>query len=245
MCIRDSGISCTIGPNGSVNGSVTQSGDGSLVIRGAVNGSVTEDGVGDVVLARGARVGGDVSENGIGNVSVRGGASIDGAIEESGDGSVNVTVDVPGIVKGNIYENGNGGVTVNATSGNFEGSVSETGPGNVAVDVYKRQVLTSALDFRWIAPVASSVMPPWAVSLMSLGLSSAMPSLPSRMRLPCWSWTSTLWSLSFRTTWLAEGVVMVIVFWSSSSSILCLQRVTSALVLFPAASAKGGGRLEL
>ena len=129
------GITCTIGPSGSVNGSVTQTGDGGLVIRGVVNGSVSEAGPGDVVLARGARIAGDVSEADGGNIAVRGGASMDGAVEESGDGSVNVTVDVPGLVKGNIYENGNGGVTVNALAGSFEGAVSEPGRGNVAVSV--------------------------------------------------------------------------------------------------------------
>lgn len=129
------GYTCTIGTSGSVNGSLTQTGEGGLVIRGSINGSVSESGPGDVVLARGARVGGDVSEADGGNVSVRGGASLDGAVEESGDGSVNVTVDIPGLVKGNVYENGNGGVTINALAGSFEGSVSETGPGNVAVIV--------------------------------------------------------------------------------------------------------------
>lgn len=129
------GVSCTIGPYGSVNGSVLQSGEGGLVIRGAVNGAVTEDGPGDVILGRGARVGGDVSEADGGNLALRGGASVDGALEESGDGSVNVTVDVPGLVKGNIYENGNGGVTVFAQVGSFEGSVTETGLGNVSITV--------------------------------------------------------------------------------------------------------------
>ena len=104
------GITCTIGPSGSVNGSLTQTGDGGLVIRGAVNGTVSETGMGDVLLARGARIAGDVSEADGGNIAVRGGASVDGGIEEAGDGSVNVTVDAPGLVKGNVYENGNGGV---------------------------------------------------------------------------------------------------------------------------------------
>jgi hypothetical protein len=129
------GYTCTIGSMGSVNGGVTQTGDGGLVIRGRVNGGVSEDGPGDVLIARGAIVGGDVSEAGVGNMSVRGGASINGVIEESDDGSVNVTVDMPGLVKGDVYENGNGGVTINTLAGNFEGSVNETGPGNVNVTV--------------------------------------------------------------------------------------------------------------
>lgn len=127
------GISCTIGPMGSVNGNVIQQGEGSLTIRGTVNGGVSESGPGDVIVARGARIGGDVSEADGGNVGIRGGSSVDGAIEESGDGSVNVTVDVPGLFKGNVYENGNGGVTIHALTGSFEGSVAETGPGNVNV----------------------------------------------------------------------------------------------------------------
>jgi hypothetical protein len=129
------GYTCTIGPMGSVNGGLSQTGEGGLVIRGRINGAVSEAGPGDVVLARGAIVGGDVSEADIGNVSLRGGTSIDGVVEESGDGSVNVTVDVPGLVKGDVYENGNGGVTINALAGNFEGSVNEAGPGNVNVIV--------------------------------------------------------------------------------------------------------------
>jgi hypothetical protein len=129
------GVTCTIGPQASINGNVTQTGDGGLVIRGLVNGGVSESGPGDVVITRGARVAGDVAEADGGNVSLRGGATIDGAIEESGDGSVNVTVDLPGLVKGNINENGAGGVTVNAIAGSFEGSVTETGPGNVVIQV--------------------------------------------------------------------------------------------------------------
>jgi hypothetical protein len=129
------GITCTIGPSASINGGVSQTGDGGLIIRGQVNGGVSEDGAGDVVIARGARVGGDVSEADIGNVSIRGGAALEGAIEESGDGSVNATVDVPGLVKGNIYENGNGGVTVNAFAGSYEGSISEAGAGSVVIKV--------------------------------------------------------------------------------------------------------------
>jgi hypothetical protein len=129
------GYACTIGASGSVNGNVLQSGLGSLVIRGKVNGGISEDGPGDVIVAAGANVGGDVSEADVGNVSIRGGGSIAGVIDESGDGSVSATVDLPGLVKGDIYENGNGGVTINATSGSYEGSVAETGSGSVTVNV--------------------------------------------------------------------------------------------------------------
>jgi hypothetical protein len=44
-------------------------------------------------------------------------------------------VDVPGLVKGNVYENGNGGVTVRAVDGSFEGTVVEAGAGSVSVYV--------------------------------------------------------------------------------------------------------------
>lgn len=126
--------SCTIGASGSVNGNVIQSGEGGLVIRGIVNGGVTESGPGDILVARGT-VGGDVSESDGGNVSIRGGSNLQGVIEESGDGSVNITVDVPGLVKGDVYENGNGGVTVISSSGSYEGNVVETGAGSVSVNV--------------------------------------------------------------------------------------------------------------
>ncbi len=129
------GVSCTIGPMANINGNVIQSGAGSVVVRGIVNGGVSEDGPGDVIIAAGGRVAGDVSEADLGNVSSRGGATIDGAIEESGDGSVTVTVDMPGLVKGNINENDNGGVVINAVTGSFEGSVIENGAGNVSVNI--------------------------------------------------------------------------------------------------------------
>jgi hypothetical protein len=50
------GYTCTIGPQASINGNVTQTGAGSLIIRGQVNGGVAEDGLGDVIVAFGARV---------------------------------------------------------------------------------------------------------------------------------------------------------------------------------------------
>jgi hypothetical protein len=128
------GYTCTIASTGSVNGNLIQEGNGSLVIRGFVNGGVSESGAGDVTIA-GGRVGGDIVEADLGNVIVRGGSVMEGKIEESGDGSVSVTVDLPGLVKGEIYEMGNGGVTVNALTGSFEGSVFEAGPGSVVASV--------------------------------------------------------------------------------------------------------------
>ncbi len=121
-------VSCTIGPMGTVNGNIEQQGDGGITVRGRVNGGISEQGPGDILIARGAVVGGDVSEADGGNVSIRGGASLSGVIEEAGDGSVNATVDVPGLDKGDIYANGNGGVTINAQAGSYERSSSRPVP---------------------------------------------------------------------------------------------------------------------
>jgi hypothetical protein len=128
------GYSCTIATGASVNGGLLQSGPGNLVIRGRVNGSVDETGDGSITIARGI-VGGNVSESDLGGVTVRGGSSIGGSIEESGDGGVNITVDLPGVVNADVIESGNGGVTVVASNGSFEGSVIETGAGSVSVTV--------------------------------------------------------------------------------------------------------------
>jgi hypothetical protein len=172
------GVTCTIGPQASINGGVTQTGDGGLIIRGIVNGAVSEAGPGDVVIARGARVAGDVSEADGGNVSLRGGATIDGAIEESGDGSVNVTVDVPGLVKGNINENGAGGVTVNAAFGSFEGSVTETGPGNVVVQVGFGQSFKGDVEEHDGGSVTADVNGFFEGNIVELGLGNVATSGP-------------------------------------------------------------------
>jgi hypothetical protein len=76
-------------------------------------------------------VNGDVTELDGGNIVIRGGAQLGGTVTEQGAGSVTVTVDLPGLVKGEIYENGRGSVFVRTVTGDFEGGVYETDAGDV------------------------------------------------------------------------------------------------------------------
>jgi hypothetical protein len=139
------GYTCTIAASGSVNGNLIQSGDGSLVIRGTVNGAVDESGLGDVTVA-GGNVGGDISEADGGNVTLRGGSTVNGGVQEDGDGSVSVIVDLPGLIKADIIENGNGGVTVRAVTGSYEGSVIEYGAGSVTATISAGQSFKGGIE---------------------------------------------------------------------------------------------------
>lgn len=128
------GYTCTIASTGSVNGSLLQTGDNSLVIRGVVNGEVSESGNGNITIVNGT-VGGSVSEADGGNITVRGASTVNGGLEEAGAGNVTVTVDVPGVVNADIFESGGGSVFVTASSGSYEGSIIENDAGNVNVTV--------------------------------------------------------------------------------------------------------------
>jgi hypothetical protein len=128
-------ISCTIARNASVNGNVLQVGNGSLTIRGVVNGGVEESGAGGITLLAGARVNGDLSELDGGNIVIRGGTTLGGLVSEAGAGSVSVTVDLPGLIKGDINEAGLGSVFITTINGDFEGNVIEADGGDVDVSV--------------------------------------------------------------------------------------------------------------
>jgi len=130
-----SDTTCTIARTGYVNGNVYQSGLGNLVVRGWVNGGIEESGAGSLSLLAGANVNGDVTELDGGNIVIRGGARLGGTVTEQGVGSVTVTVDLPGLVKGDIYENGSGSVVLRTVTGDFEGGVNEADAGDVNATV--------------------------------------------------------------------------------------------------------------
>ena len=125
---------CTVAASGFVNGSVSQTGPGNLVIRGVVNGEVSETDDGNITIA-GGKVGGSVREADRGSLVLRGGGSANGGLEESGPGNVTVTVDIPGVVNAGIIESGAGSVFVTASSGSYEGDISENDGGFVDVTV--------------------------------------------------------------------------------------------------------------
>jgi hypothetical protein len=56
-------------------------------------------------------------------------------VSEAGAGSVSVTVDLPGLIKGDINEAGLGSVFITTINGDFEGNVIEADGGDVDVSV--------------------------------------------------------------------------------------------------------------
>jgi hypothetical protein len=128
------GCSCTIAPKAEVNGNIEQLGAGSLVVRGIVNGGVSESGIGNLLVDRGI-VGGDCAEADGGNLTVRPGSFINGLLAESGAGSVVITATAAGPTKGDIEETGAGSVIVSVLSGAYEGNINEIEAGAVDVSV--------------------------------------------------------------------------------------------------------------
>lgn len=128
------GYNCVIGPNAFVNGNVTQSGIGSVIVRGRINGGVMETGDGSISVI-GGNVQGEVSEADAGGIVVRGGGSVEGELTETLAGNVDITVQSGSVLKGNIIESGLGSVSVITASGDFEGSIEERDAGNVTVTV--------------------------------------------------------------------------------------------------------------
>lgn len=123
------GATCTIGPNGSVDGNITQTGPGSVIVEGTVNGDIEEDGHGSVVVHNSFN--GNIKEKDSGGVRVvlGNGELYDGNIEEEGPGDVSVVVNGTGRFNGNINEKDRGNLTTSGT-GHFNGNTKEEGPGS-------------------------------------------------------------------------------------------------------------------
>jgi hypothetical protein len=124
------GYTCIISVKGFVNGNLTQTGFGSVVIYGGINGNVYESGTGHISVV-GGLVEGDLNESDVGNLMVRDGADVNGTLTETGPGRVDVVVSEGAVVKGDIFEYGAGQVYVTTESGSYEGTVFEEDIGNV------------------------------------------------------------------------------------------------------------------
>lgn len=110
---------------GTVEGKITQKGDGDVVID-----SDPGDGTNKVCVAPYAVVEGDISEKGDGIVHVLDCSTVEGRIKESGDGDVVVARE--SVLKGDLSERGSGKVRL-ANEGTVEGDVSERNDGDVEV----------------------------------------------------------------------------------------------------------------